>query len=51
MTLGIDMILLSASIISRQTYELQETNKDGKEKIKKVGGWKTLKNGKRNANK
>ena len=35
---SLDMILLPASITSRETYELQEINKDEKEKIKKVGG-------------
>ena len=47
---SLDMILLPASITSRETYELQEINKDEKEKIKKVGGRKKLKSDKRNAN-
>ena len=35
---SLDMILLPASITSREIYELQEINEDEKEKIKKVGG-------------
>ena len=35
---SLEMILLSASITSREIYELQEINEDEKEKIKKVGG-------------
>ena len=46
-----DMILSPASIISRETYELQKINKDEKEKTKIVGGRKTPRNDKRNANK
>ena len=45
------MILLPASIITRKTFELQEINKDEKEKIKSAGERKTLRNGKGNANK
>ena len=48
---SLDMILLPASITSRETYELQEINKDEKEKIKRAGERKTLRNGKGNANK
>ena len=46
-----DMILTAAFIISRETYELQKINKDEKEKTKIVGGRKTPRNDKRNANK
>ena len=42
---SLDMILLPASITSRETYELQEINKDEKEKTIKAGGRKTLRNG------
>ena len=45
------MILLSAFINSSETFELQEINKDEEEKIKRVGGRKTLRNDKGNANK
>ena len=48
---SLNMTLLFASITSRETYELQETNIDEKEKIIKAGRRKTLRYGNWNTNK
>ena len=42
---SLNMTFLTASITSRETYELQETNIDEKEKIIKAGRRKTLRYG------
>ena len=42
---NLNMTFLTASITSRETYELQETNIDEKEKIIKAGRRKTLRYG------
>ena len=42
---NLNMIFLTASITSRETYELQETNTDEKERTIKTGRRKTLRYG------